>query len=171
MNEKWICSSFYNGLYEVSDAGRVRRRLPGWNATYVGRFCKQHENHRGYYRVALCSNYKTKWFFVHKLVADAFIGPRPGGLHINHKDMNKKNNIPSNLEYVSPRQNSIHAISIRPPILPRGEDHHKTTLKNWQVMEILERGATAKELASFYGVSRSTIRNIRLKKTWGHLCA
>lgn len=65
----------------------------------------------GYRRMKILSltenKYKTK--FVHVLIALAFIGPNPEGKQINHKDGNSENNIPSNLEYVTPSQNTKHA--------------------------------------------------------------
>ncbi len=46
---------------------------------------------------------------VHVLVAAAWIGPRPVGMHVNHKDGRKTNCRPSNLEYVTPSENQLHA--------------------------------------------------------------
>lgn len=52
---------------------------------------------------------------IHTLVALHFIGPRPSPKHtVNHKDMNKQNNMASNLEWVTLRENIMHAISIKP---------------------------------------------------------
>jgi len=47
---------------------------------------------------------------VHSIVAEYFIGPRPTGYQINHKDRNKGNNHVSNLEYVTPQENVRHAM-------------------------------------------------------------
>jgi hypothetical protein len=46
---------------------------------------------------------------IHDLVALAFLGPRPAGMVINHIDGNKTNNVPSNLEYVTQKENIAHS--------------------------------------------------------------
>lgn len=64
----------------------------------------------GYQRVPLCKNGKCRHFLVHTLVAEAFIGPKPPGYQVNHKDGNVKNNNYTNLEYCTPKENIRHAI-------------------------------------------------------------
>jgi hypothetical protein len=61
-----------------------------------------------YKRVTLCVNGKPTKIFVHRLVALAYIGKRPAGLEVNHKDGDSLNNHYSNLEYVTPAQNAKH---------------------------------------------------------------
>ena len=85
--------------YEVSSFGNVRNKN-------TGRILKK-ANLGGYYCVGL-SNIKTKTFSVHRLVAMSFIeNPevKPG---VNHKDKNKLNNILSNLEWTTIKENNIH---------------------------------------------------------------
>lgn len=60
---------------------------------------------------------------MHQLVADAIYGPCPDGMQVNHKDGNKLNYAPSNLEYVTPSENSQHAYDTHLHIQPRGPDH------------------------------------------------
>jgi len=50
---------------------------------------------------------------VHRIVADAFMGPCPLNHEVNHKDLNKKNNLPGNLEYVTHKENLEHAVRLR----------------------------------------------------------
>src|SRR5258708_14980588 len=59
----------------------------------------------GYRFVALCKNGIVRQPTVHSLVMAAFVGPRPNGAEINHKDGKRQNNILSNLEYVTQIEN------------------------------------------------------------------
>lgn len=66
---------------------------------------------KGYCHVSLKSGGKTKRYKVHRLVAEAFIGPPPGPEYqINHIDGNKQNNTCDNLEWCTPKYNTEHAI-------------------------------------------------------------
>ena len=98
----------HDDFYEVSDMGNIRRAKPGIS-TFVGRPCLPICGSAGYAQVAL-SGLKTRRAYVHHLVAEAFIGPRPDGYVVNHIDANKQNNARANLEYVSRKENSAHAL-------------------------------------------------------------
>ena len=88
MEEMW--KDFYN--YQVSNYGQVRN-------SKTGRLLKLQLNEKGYLRVALRIDGKTKWYRVSRLVASLFI-PNPDNLpEVNHKDENKLNNRADNLEW------------------------------------------------------------------------
>jgi hypothetical protein len=59
---------------------------------------------------------------IHSLIAEEFIGKRPNGYCVNHKDGNKLNNKPSNLEYLTISDNTLHAISLGLHICSRPEE-------------------------------------------------
>lgn len=67
----------------------------------------------GYIRHNLTDCGRRLSFRLHSLVAQYFIGPRPKGMQVNHIDGNKTNNHVSNLEYVTPKQNNIHALKLQ----------------------------------------------------------
>lgn len=94
VNEEWraINEEGYEGLYEVSNQGRIRNRT-------TGRIMKLYHNGKGYLKVDLCCLGKVKKFYVHRLVAKAFIENPEGYEIINHKDENPMNNNVSNLEW------------------------------------------------------------------------
>ena len=85
--------------YEVSTYGRVR------NIKNI-KVLKQSVGTGGYYQICLCNNGKQHTKKVHKLVANAFLKGLHKGLQVNHKDENKLNNNLTNLEYLTPKENS-----------------------------------------------------------------
>lgn len=110
--EVWKPVIGYKGLYEVSDAGRVRS-LP--RQTTKGKILKQHVNSRnGYCYVSLSDGKNHRTTRVHKIVYEAFSGDVCNGYDkektINHIDGDKTNNSLDNLERISQSQNQIHAV-------------------------------------------------------------
>lgn len=91
--------------YEVSDLGRIRSSIKT-----PDRILTPQKNNRGYYRVQIRNELGTNSFYVHRLVADAFIPNPEGKPHINHIDNNPANNSANNLEWVTPKENSAHSI-------------------------------------------------------------
>ena len=99
--EHWKEIAGYEGLYEVSDIGRVKSLWHGKE-----KILKPLNNTRGYLQVMLCKDGHTKRLLVHRLVADAFI-QNPNNLGtVNHKDEVKTNNTVSNLEWMSRKDNN-----------------------------------------------------------------
>ena len=97
LNEIWKPIKGYEGLYEVSNLGRVRS-LVNNKGQYREKILK-HNIRNGYPSVTLCKNKKLKSFTIHRLVAEAFL-PNPDNLPcVNHKDENRLNNFVNNLEW------------------------------------------------------------------------
>lgn len=94
-NERWKDIDGYDGMYQVSDLGRVRSKHSGeWK---VMRFSR---NKSGYLSVNLSNNKEIKHFYVHRLVASAFITNNDDAKNeINHRNEIKSDNRVSNLEY------------------------------------------------------------------------
>lgn len=104
-DEIWKDIKNYDGIYQISNKGRVKRIDKFSKKLEHGCFLKPNITDKGYLSVKLIKN----TFFVHKLICEAFLGERPVGLQINHKDCDKKNNSVENLEYVTQTQNMQHA--------------------------------------------------------------
>lgn len=108
--ETWKGVRGYEGLYEVSDLGRVRslgRTVPSKNGSTQRkkkRILTQEINADGYCRIRLidaCG--KSKHYQVHRLVLETFTGPSTK--QVNHKNEIKADNRLQNLEYCTPKEN------------------------------------------------------------------
>src|SRR5574343_1294423 len=104
-----------DGDYEVSNQGRIKR-IRASKGAKVGHMInlnvvRAEGGRYPYVHANLRYRGESRSFRVHSLVAAAFIGPRPAGAHINHKDGDPFNNYVENLEYVTPKENALHASS------------------------------------------------------------
>lgn len=99
--EEWKDIAGYELYYQISDIGQVKRKD-------TGKILKNNIRN-GYEYVTLCMNGQRKKFYVHRLVAIAFI-PNPKSYEqVNHKDGNKSNNKVDNLEWCTQKENLMHA--------------------------------------------------------------
>lgn len=111
--EKWKDVPGYDGIYQVSSLGRIRsyanfghkrRRTPIIKKQSLSKF--------GYPCVFLKKHQKTKMFYVHVLVARAFIPNLEGKPQVNHKSGVKTDNRVENLEWVTMSENIRHRIDV-----------------------------------------------------------
>lgn len=116
--EIWKSITGYEGLYQVSNLGNVksleRQHRSGFNGNGITkrkeRLLKKVKDKDGYLCVSLSKESKVKTMKVHRLVALAFV-PNPDNKNqVNHKDALKYNNIYSNLEWNTNKENINHAI-------------------------------------------------------------
>lgn len=108
-----------------------------------------------------------KDYFVHRLVALMFIPNPENKPVVNHIDGNKQNNSVSNLEWVTHKENALHAVALG--LRKRGVDAPMAILNEGQVHEIcrmLEEGYRVKDIKEQFCVSQSVISMIRLKKQY-----
>ena len=181
LGEVW--KAVYGWPYEVSSFGRVRRVKAGGNRASVGRCLRQIIKANGYCVVSLYraqrvdSGDRRKWnseghqFSVHRLVMEAFYGPCPQGLQVNHRDGDKTHNRLSNLEYVTNTGNMLHAYreGLRNA---RGEHNGQAVLNRIKVIEIrrlIKAGANVDAVADQFNVSRYTIKHVVKRTRWGHI--
>lgn len=158
----------YEGLYEVSDLGRVRSLdhleiTKGRSGTMKrwrkGRILAPRVRSGGYIAVTLPVLRKDAP--IHHLVCEAFNGKRPHGYQTNHKDGDKKNNIPSNLEWVTAGQNRRHAMETGLHKTNKGQ--HWQRLDKGKVSEIRrlhKDGVSGVKISRVFGISEATVMRV-----------
>jgi hypothetical protein len=115
--ETWLPIQGYEGIYEISNLGRVKRLAYDKSVCNGGRqhccerILKPQIRKHGYLAVNLSKECKTKSFLIHRLVATAFIPNENNLPQVNHKDENPSNNCVENLEWCNQRYNSNYGTS------------------------------------------------------------
>ena len=175
--EVWRDIEGYEGLYQVSDLGRVRsidrieECVDGRKRKRNGRTLKQCKSRKGYLRVHLHSNNKGIVTLAHRLVAISFLSNPLAKETVNHKNGVKSDNRAVNLEWATNSENIRHATLNG--LRSKGEDRPRSVLTEYQVREIREKyrkgSHTHRSLAKEYGVKSPTITNIINRKTWKHI--
>ena len=123
IEEIWKDAAGYEGLYQVSNLGRIKSYWRGQD-----RILKQTLDKRGYYGVRLYKNGKGKHLNVHRLVAETFLGKIPKGLVVNHINEIKTDNRLENLEICTIKENINHGTCIvRRSAARRGQQHTTET--------------------------------------------
>ena len=171
MTEEWRSVVGYEGIYDVSSHGRVRRVVPHGPNKTTGGIMAHVVGKRGYPVVQLWgANKERKIRTVHQLMAESFFGPRPEGFEIDHKDGVKTNNLLPNLEYVSKRENLRRRDALG--LGHRGERTGNSVLKDSDISEIFRlrsEGLSYSQIAAKIGSCPATIFNVVKGKTWTHV--
>lgn len=112
MEEIWKDIVGYEGLYQISNYGRVKsvtRKVNCRNGTIKTiseKILASNPNNRGYYSVQLCYNSLPVRYLVHRLVANAFIPNPDNKEQVNHIDEDKANNSVDNLNWMTAKENT-----------------------------------------------------------------
>lgn len=127
---------------------------------------------QGYYQATLRMKPLKKKVRIHTLVAEHFLFKPDieGRITVNHKDGNKLNNRVENLEWISAKDNCLHAVEMGLHDL-KGSKHHqaKITEDNVREMRSLYPLFTHKQLAEMYGLARRNVGDIINRVTWPHV--
>lgn len=170
MKEIWknVPIKEYEGLYQVSNLGRVRSK-DRWihqknnsKSFKKGRILKSLSNDKGYYKVVLCNKPHRKRFYVHRLVALAFIPNLNNLPEINHKDENTHNNCASNLEWCS-RLYNINYGTLNERRIKSVEKPVAQLDKNNKLIKVFE---CAKDASIATGISQSSIQGVASHYTY-----
>ena len=174
MDEVWKDVRGYEGIYKVSNFGRIKSLCrTGYGGKPIPeRILKPQQDRYGYPVVGLHKNGKAATKTIHRIVAESFIDNPNCLKEVNHKDENKWNNRIDNLEWCTTHYNLTYGHRLD---CARGEKNHLHKLTAEQVKEIrrvykkgdLEYGQSA--LGKKYGVSHVSIAWIVKRKSWKHI--
>ena len=177
MSEEWRPVVGFEGLYEVSDLGRVRSlERTVWSRTRDGKPLPRVQPahvlaqapHRAGYRMAHLYKEGTRTArTVHTLVADAFLGPCPAGQEVAHNDGVRSHNALVNLRYDTRAGNFADKVAHGTD--NRGEKHPLRKLSEKEVRAIRCATGRSDDIGAEYGVSRSTVNAVQSRRTWRHV--
>lgn len=176
--EIWKDIPGFEEYYEASYSGQIRSkpRLSYNGRTFgqrVERIKKWNKVKGGYYQTPLCTPDVKKPFYVHRLVASAWIPNPDNKPFINHKDGDKGNNSVPNLEWCTRSENVLHAY--RTGLMSnQGIKHPQAKLTEQDVLNIRERYAKGESSYKIfnsgdYDMSYTNIKDIIAKRTWSHI--
>lgn len=174
--ENWRPVASAEGFYSVSSLGRVRSEpLPcRTSGRQRGRVLALSLDTKGYPIVGIFvpEGRRSRTQKVHRLVAEAFLGPA-NGQQVNHINGDKTDNRVENLEYVSCRDNVRHCWrhGLHGTDHCRGSANTNAKLTDEDVRSIrsLHPGISSNRLAEMFGVSATNIGQIVKRKTWRHV--
>ena len=176
MTEKWVNINGFIGLYQVSNFGRVKSlaikytKRPQGRQKDFDRILMPMDSGKGYKYVSLHCDGRRKNKHIHRLVAEHFLVNTFSKDQVNHKDGNKANNHVDNLEWVTLKENMIHASENG--LLKMGESSHMAKIKEKDIIEIRElnkSGVCRNSLSDTYSLSKATIHRIIHKQSWKHI--
>ena len=177
-NEQWKNIPGYEGVYQVSDHGRIKSLPRPWQKQI--RFLNPWLNSTGYRLVDLYNgnNSKPIKHHIHSLVLTAFTGKRPNGMECRHLDGNRQNNQLYNLCWGTASQNQQDRLIHKTDNSGSKQWQAKLTDSNiYKIKQLLKQGRnnnhgpkiTYKEIAQIFDVHLSTIGRIANGKTWKHI--
>lgn len=159
--EVWKPVPGHGGCFVASSEGRIARVVGSMGANGYQQICFKRSM-----KPYKAGSAGRKWpeqsrGYAHHLVALAFIGEPPEGRpFVNHKDLNRSNNRPGNLEWCSQRENLAHFRQMRPGQREGKLRPWKYTLEIWQQVRTLYEGGgwSYRKLAKHLGITAGAVR-------------
>ena len=151
MNEIWIEIQGYNGEYLISNLGRVKSLKNNKE-----RILSLKLRRDGYLDVVLSKNGQVKYHQVHRLVAEHFVPGHQEGMVVNHINECKSDNVWTNLEWVTSKENNNHGTAIERRVCTYHSNRNKTVY----CTELDMTFKTQAEAARYFGVSGVTIYKV-----------
>jgi predicted GNAT superfamily acetyltransferase len=177
MEEIWKNIQGYEGLYQVSNLGRIKSLEKTVTISYgTKRFqkekiLKQGKNKSGYFFVILSKDGVNKNFKVHRLVAMQFIDNHFFEKTVNHINGIKSDNNVKNLEWVSYSENMRHAYENNLINAKKNEKHYrsKISLDVAKIIKYQTIGEKASDIAKKMNLSKSVVHGIKSGRTWKNI--
>lgn len=160
--EEWRPISGYEGLYQVSNLGRVKSS----HNSKEQKILSPALSSRGYLFVVLHKNGCKKTFRLNRLVAITFIANPENKPEVDHIDGHKLNNHVSNLQWATRSENQNYALALG--LRKHGEKHDQSKRTSEQVLYIRENphNLAQRKLAEKFGVAKTTIADIQRGKKY-----
>lgn len=169
--ERWVPIQGYEGLYEVSDHGRVRRMVRRHFSEVIqipAPLALKPRNMGRYKGVCLAKDAGVKYLYLHRLVAQHFIGPAPTPKHdVAHEDGTRDNNHWANLRWKTRKENMADCVKHGTRL--RGEAVGNSKLTEEDVREIRNTPGTQSTIAKRFGVTDGAIRHVLHGRSWRHV--
>ena len=173
-NEIWKPIANYEGLYEISNYGRIKS-LPRKTKTKIVKepmILKVFKRHTGYIQAKLCKNSKLYNPIVSRLVAEAFLEKPNYPCVVNHKDCIRDNNHVNNLEWITQSQNTRYAF-LKGNKSQKGEKNNMAKLTMEKVKEIRKfkeenDHLSQQQIADHFNLKRENVKDIINYKTWNY---
>lgn len=164
--ELWMPVVEYEGLYEISNFGRIRSLIKRGNSILKIKKTSL-DIKTGYITVQLRKNNIPVTKRIHRLVAEAHLPNLENKPCVNHKDGNKTNCNLDNLEWTTYSENTLHSFKNGLQKKIFGDSNYITKISDLQVLEIrqlIKEGKTNKDIAKIYQVNPSQISRIKCNK-------
>ena len=166
----------FEGYYQVSNLGNIKslirdKIMPNGSIIKCGnKILSQRKTNSGYYQTMLCKNGVKKFFMSHRLVLESFSINKNNLPQVNHINGVKIDNRLENLEWISRRDNQLHAYKLGLQKHAVGEMRGKVCKLKWveveEIKALIKMGVQNKLIAKHYKVNAVTISNIKTKATW-----
>ena len=156
MKEIWKDVPLFEGLYSVSNYGKVKSLIKNKEIGFIGK--------DNYIKVSLYNNGTILSTHAHHLVARLFVSNPDNKPCVNHKDFNRRNNRADNLEWVTPAENTYYSknnLFLKKGL--KGESHPRSIFTNKQYFEMAilrKNGMKYSEIAKIYNAKQNTILQI-----------
>lgn len=162
VKEVWKAVDGYEGLYEVSDHGRVK----SFHFNKNGKIRMLNNKKGDYFRLPLTdARGINRTFLVHRLVARTFIGDIPLGYEVHHIDGNKQNNVLSNLQIISSKDHKFETIASNPQsiagMVRYNTENMSKPIDQYSLSgQFIQRYKNAREASEITGVTRRNISQV-----------
>lgn len=175
IGEVWVSLDGYDGYYMISNLFRIKsicRIVERGNNSSVMKpqqLIRPARNSDGYLCVILTKDKIPRTYSLHVLVAKAFV-PNPFNYpEVNHKDGDKLNCLPGNLEWGTRKYNMQHAVANGLRKYKKGFKGQKFKLSQKEIAAIYNSKEKSSVLAVKYGLTKSSIQRIRSGKTYSKI--
>jgi len=167
MEEMWKPIKDFEDLYEISNLGRIKSLEKSRNYKNTTRLVRSKilnsANCQGYRILTLSRDSKKVNYRVHRLVCEAFIPNPKNKPYVNHIDENKSNNVVTNLEWVTAKENINHSILISGKKTNKGKtwENHKFSFNQClEMVNHFKNGLNVRKISIKFDSNSNTISKI-----------